>query len=288
MSIGRALLPVMVLGGAATIVLGFAFLVVQTRDSGVGTAATAPVATVAPAADAVVADETVEPPAARQPGSVCQSVAERPEPGEPPVFSAEYTQQRTVLGLTIVGNADVDPEAFDIAEATIERMFAANDLIAPLVEAGAYVVIVDARRDLAELPEFRCLDAATAAVYSSACAVADLADYPLATVNELDILGNRAGPCRGLNILYHELGHLVHAWSTPLADYYDARLLYQDAVDSGVYGRNAYALTNFREYFAEGTQAYFLSVQPNGARDRQWLEANDPELFAILDLLYSP
>ena len=41
-------------------------------------------------------------------------------------------------------------------------------------------------------------------------------------------------------------------------------------------------------YFAEGTQAYFLSVQPNDGRDRAWLQENDPALFAILDSLYRP
>ena len=285
MAIGRTLLPVLILSGAAAIVLAFAFAVVQSRDSGSGQTAAAPPATVAPTAAQA---EPGDPPAARQPGSVCQSFAERPEPGEAPVFALEYTQQRTVLGLTIVGNKDVDTRAFAIAEETIERMFAENDLVGPLVEAGAYVVIADARQDIADLPEFRCLDEATAARYSSACAVADLADYPLATVSELDLLGSRRGPCRGLNILFHELGHLVHAWSTPLADYYDARLLYQDAVESEVYGRDAYALTNFHEYFAEGTQSYFLAVRANGARDRAWLQENDPELFAILEALYSP
>jgi len=285
MASGRALLPVLVPSGAAAIVLGFAFAVVQSQDGGSGRMAAVPPATAAATATQA---QPEDPPTARQPGSVCQSFGDRPEPGEAPVFAPEYTQQRTVLGLTIVGNKDVDTRAFAIAEETIERMFAENDLVGRLVEAGAYVVIAAARQEIADLPEFRCLDEATAARYSSACAVADLADYPLATVSELDLLGSRRGPCRGLNILFHELGHLVHAWSMPLADYYDARLLYQDAVDSGAYGRGAYALTNFLEYFAEGTQSYFLAVRANGARDRAWLQENDPELFAILGALYSP
>ncbi|MEI2659871.1 MAG: hypothetical protein V9G11_07975 [Bifidobacterium adolescentis] len=43
--------------------------------------------------------------------------------------------------------------------------------------------------------------------------VAHRAHYPVVTVNELDLLGSRSGPCAGLNILYHELGHLVQGWT---------------------------------------------------------------------------
>jgi hypothetical protein len=41
------------------------------------------------------------------------------------------------------------------------------------------------------------------------------------------------------------------------------------------------------EYFAEGTQAYF-DVNDDQPRDRAWLEANDPQLFAMLQRIYGP
>ena len=80
----------------------------------------------------VPAEQDAEPIDAPQPrratGDVCQGVIKRPGKGQPTAFPAEYTQQRHVLGLTIVGNARVQSAAFDRAEETIRRMFAGNGL----------------------------------------------------------------------------------------------------------------------------------------------------------------
>ena len=118
-----------------------------------------------------------------------------------------------------------------------------------------------------------------------ACGVADRADYPVATVNELDLTGDVKGPCRGLNILYHELGHLVQGWAVEPSDYFDIKIAYQAALDGGKY-RTDYARTNSNEYFAEATQAFFYHLDPRGGRDRAWLKSYDPEVYAILERVY--
>ena len=120
-----------------------------------------------------------------------------------------------------------------------------------------------------------------------ACGIADRADYPVVTVSELDLLGEITGPCAGLNILFHELGHLVQNWSLAPADYFEVRYLYQQALDAGLYAGD-YAATNANEYWAEATQAYFLHSDLNGNRDRAWLESYDPALYEIVDRAYSP
>lgn len=213
--------------------------------------------------------------------NVCQGILHVPGPGEPRMFSAEYTQRREASGLTVVANADVDEAAMDEAVKTVERVFAENDLEATLMAEGAYVIVAARDQGVLDLPEFRCMDTReNQEFYSHVCGVADRADYPVVTVNELDLLGKRNGPCGGLNILYHELGHLVQGWALPPADYFDVRQYYQDSMSAGRY-RNEYGARNANEYFAESVQAYFLS-QDGRKRDRDWLERYDPQMFELL------
>lgn len=219
-------------------------------------------------------------------GSVCQGYLNRPDPAAERVFADEYVTRVEVGGIYIVANEDVSQEAVEAATETVERFFANNDLERVLVDEGAYVIIADSSQGVLDLPEFRCLDSASNQDYfTHVCGVADRADYPVVTVNERDLTGDRRGPCRGLNILYHELGHLIQGWTLEPADYFDIRQMYQDALDAGKY-EDAYAATNFAEYFAEGTQAYFLHVEPGGGKDREWLRKYDPALFELLDRIY--
>lgn len=218
--------------------------------------------------------------------NVCQGLLHRPDPGAARIFAPEYTQRRETNGIVIVGNASVDSKAMDEAARTVARLFQNNDLEEPLAAEGAYVVVADSKQGVLDLPEFACLDsAATQEFFSHVCGVADRADYPVVTVNEDDLLGKRSGPCAGLNILYHELGHLVQGWTLGPADYIDIRLFYQDALNAGKYRRD-YANTNPNEYFAEATQAYFLTSDVEGNHNRQWLQQYDPQIYELVSRLY--
>jgi len=234
------------------------------------------------------ATETPEPPPARidSGGSVCQGVISRPAPDQPRVFDPSYTKQREVVGIAVVAPEAVSDRALDEAVATIETLFANNDLEGPLAEEGAYVIVLAAGQGVLDLPEFSCLrDELGSDFFDHVCGVADRADYPVATVSELDVTGDPRGPCQGTNILFHELGHLVQGWTLEHADYLDTRLLYQDALNAGKYA-GEYASTNANEYFAEGTQAYFTERGRGESRHRQWLERYDPELFKLLQSVY--
>jgi len=228
------------------------------------------------------------PPAARldPSGSVCQGVIRRPGPGEARTFDASYTRQREVLGIMIIAQEAVSDHALDQAEATVRAIFANNRLNEPLAEEGAYIIVAAAGQGVLELPEFGCLqDQLGSDLFDHVCGVADRADYPVATVNELDVIEDPLGPCRGTNILFHELGHLVQGWTLEHADYIDLKLLYQDALSGGKYA-GEYASTNTNEYFAEGTQAFFTERQPGVTRHREWLQRYDPELFKLLQQIY--
>lgn len=220
-------------------------------------------------------------------GNVCQGIAARPAPGTPRVFSSHYTQQAEARGISIVASDGVNPRALTAAQDTIEDLFANNDLAGILVEEGAYVIITDGNEGILELPEFSCLsEEASASIIEHACGIADRADYPVVTVNEWDLLADRRGPCNGLNILYHELGHLVQGWSLDPQRYLDVKYLYQKALDAGKYD-DFYAATNPNEYFAEATQAYFVGTGARGRQDRDWLQEYDPELFQLVDDVYN-
>jgi hypothetical protein len=214
--------------------------------------------------------------------SVCQSVFARREAGGEQQFDPEYTQIRTVLGISIVAGPGVTSDALEAAEETIRRMFLNNDLEQALEEAQAYVIVAEPNQDVLDLPEFSCLeDSFGAEFFERVCGVADRAAFPVVTVNTLDLLGDPSGPCGGVNILFHELGHMIETWAMAPADYFDARLLHHDAVTAGLY-EGEYAATNFREYWAEGTQAFFLHSDRSGERDREWLKGYDPALYDLL------
>ncbi len=202
------------------------------------------------------------------------------------VFDPSYTQKRDTLGLTIVAGPAVSSAALDAAEVTIRRVFANNDLEDFLAEQGAYVVVAEPDQGILDLPEFACLEGELGTnFFTHVCGIADRADYPVVTVNALDLLGDTRGPCDGVNILYHELGHMVQNFAADPPDQLDSRLLYSDAMAAGLY-EGQYASTNYHEYFAEGTQAYFDAQDRAGRFNRSWLQGYDPKLYELLVRIY--
>ncbi len=229
---------------------------------------------------------SADPPEAKAAGNVCEGTLRRPDPSQAKTFPAIYTKRTEAMGITIVADTAVRDEALAEAKKTVERVFKNNDLAQPLTEQGAYIVVADRRQQVLDLPEFACLQGQVDAnFFNHVCGVADRADYPVVTVNELDLLGERSGPCQGLNILYHEIGHLVQGWSIAPADYFDSKAMYQAAMNAGKYNRQ-YAATNSHEYFAEGTQSYFLYGEPGGNHDRKWLKEYDPDLYNLFARVY--
>jgi len=225
-------------------------------------------------------------PEAKSGANVCEGTLRRPDPNQPRTFPAIYTKRAEAKGITIVADASVRDEALVEAKKTVERLFKNNELARPLTEQGAYVIVADRKQQVLDLPEFACLQGQVDQdFFNHVCGVADRADYPVVTVNELDLLGERSGPCQGLNILYHELGHLVQGWSIAPADYFDSKAMYQAAMNAGKYKRQ-YAATNAHEYFAEATQSYFLYGEVGGGHDRKWLQGYDPDIYDLLARIY--
>jgi hypothetical protein len=236
-----------------------------------------------PATSAVVS--TATPDALSTATDVCTTSFDFAEKEEQ-VFDAFYTNRREVLGLTIVGGPDVPSAALDAAEVTLLRVFEHNAHEEILARQGAYIIVAEADQGVLDLPEFACLeDELGTNFFTHVCGIADRADYPVVTVNALDLLGSSRGPCDGVNILYHELGHMVHNFAADPPDHLESRWLYADAMAAGLY-EGKYAATNYREYFAEGTQSYFDAQDREGRFNRSWLEEYDPELYELLRRVY--
>jgi len=199
---------------------------------------------------------------------------------------SEYTQRMEVHGIRVVAPEGVSRDAMEAAAATIEEMFARNDLEDALADLGAYVVIADDTQHVLDLPEFACLaERPDSNLFDQACGLADHAAYPVVAVHELDLLGDPGGPCQGLNVLYHELGHLVQNYAIDKETDKAIGELYDAAISAGRY-RRQYAGSNPHEYFAEGTQDYFHYGDPARFRDHDWLRDYDPGLFELLAELY--
>jgi hypothetical protein len=86
----------------------------------------------------------------------------------------------------------------------------------------------------------------------------------------------------------HEVAHVIQ----------DKALNRDDAkaVDDAFKGRtkakgpwtDTYASNNPREYWAQATVCYFGEDQGEGANGADWLQQNDPALYAVLQRVYGP
>jgi uncharacterized protein (DUF885 family) len=108
--------------------------------------------------------------------------------------------------------------------------------------------------------------------------------------NLLNLKGDRY---RNENILIHEFAHAIHEIGLRrVHPKFDERLreTYQKAKDKGLW-QKTYALTNHKEYWAEGVQSYFDCNAPAGGvhnevNTREKLEKYDPDLFQLIDEVF--
>jgi hypothetical protein len=105
---------------------------------------------------------------------------------------------------------------------------------------------------------------------------------------EENLLCLKGDPYGDENILIHEFAHAVHLMAVNEIDKtFDKRLraAYDAAKAAGLWEKT-YALTNDREYFAEGVQSWFDCNAPkrhehNGVDTREKLKAYDPALAKL-------
>jgi hypothetical protein len=115
-------------------------------------------------------------------------------------------------------------------------------------------------------------------------------DVPVTTSAEENVL--QYGPGRdvyaGECILLHELGHTIFdmAVAKTRPDLLEKlKNAYDDAHAKGLY-KGFYADTNYQEYWAEGTQAWFDCTAQHPTKSREALRTFDPSLAAITEEVY--
>jgi hypothetical protein len=113
-------------------------------------------------------------------------------------------------------------------------------------------------------------------------------ERPSVSGAEENLLCLKGDPYRNENITIHEFAHAVHLMAVNEVDKtFDQRLREAfEAAKAGGLWKETYALTNDREYFAEGVQSWFDCNAPkghehNGVDTREKLRAYDPGLAKL-------
>ena len=116
---------------------------------------------------------------------------------------------------------------------------------------------------------------------------------PAVSGAEENLLGYPGDPYPAENILIHEFGHVIHERGMNSVDAtFDRRLLaaYDAAKREGLW-KGTYAGTNYKEYWAVGTQAWFDAGRENDS-DHNWVNTRaevkkyDQRLAALLSEVY--
>ncbi|XP_067684655.1 uncharacterized protein [Haliotis asinina] len=105
------------------------------------------------------------------------------------------------------------------------------------------------------------------------------------------------------NILVHEFGHGVQKYGLDSTYNHKVVAAYNHARSAGLWTHSAYAMSNYKEYFAEASTAFFNVNQQTSAAGmnkcghsyycdteahaRAWLKQHDPQLFDVLSYAYT-
>jgi len=110
---------------------------------------------------------------------------------------------------------------------------------------------------------------------------------PLGSSAEENALCDSNDRYRGEDITVHEFAHSLHLLGFALVfPNFNRELqgLYNAARAANVWGGSHYAMTDFKEYFAEGVQSFFNCNMADSyaPTDRSQLSRRDPNLYAFL------
>ncbi len=222
-----------------------------------------------------------------------------PEPVSPPSIVRDffqldpfYEQWIDVGGLPVIASAKVNPYAVKEAAWLITKMIGHRpEVLRSMVENKARFAVIAHTEIITEIPEYRS-DAPPDFLVSWGRGAGGT-EGATVTSSEENLL-NYPGESYGgrYNVLIHELAHGIHLLGLNTLDpTFDDRLriTYEAAIKKGLW-QGTYASSDRKEYWAEGTQAWF---HPNGAgsfnrfgNTRQSLKAYDPGLATLLTEVY--
>ncbi|MDE0324905.1 MAG: WD40 repeat domain-containing protein [Candidatus Poribacteria bacterium] len=222
-----------------------------------------------------------------------------PEPVPPPPIVRNffelapfYEQWIDVGGLPVIASAKVNPYALKEAAWLITKMIGHRpEILRSMVGNRARFSVIAHTEVITEIPEYHSDPRPDFLVFRERGWGGT--EGATVTSSEENIL-NYPGDISGgrYNILIHEFAHGIHILGLSALDpTFDERLriTYEAAMKKGLW-QGTYASVDRREYWAEGTQAWF---NPNGAgsfsrfgNTRQTLKTYDPDLAALLTEIY--
>jgi hypothetical protein len=208
-----------------------------------------------------------------------------------------YEKYLNTSGIALVSSAKVPDEALVTANEVIGHMLANRpDMVKAMAAGSARVAIISKDEKISEVPEYTWIWPKS---YWNKRARGFGGHWfiPVTVCDEENMLGDKSDPWKGECILIHEFAHAVHEHGMHTLDgTFDGRLkrTYQAAMAAGLW-HDTYAITDRKEYWAEGVQCYFDSNikadPPNGVhnaiRTREALEAYDPALFNLIDEVFA-
>lgn len=192
-------------------------------------------------------------------------------------------------GFAIVGSKRVSDYALREAAYIVDHMLEGRDDVRRAIVGKKIRLAVMAYDELtADVPEHSDLRptkywnrrarglGATLVRPAVSCAEENLLEYP-------------GDPYKGENILTHEFGHVIHEIGMAVVDpTFDGRLktAFEEAKRAGLW-KGTYAMTNHKEYWAEGVQSWFDANQDgrnshNTIATRERIRKYDPRLSKLL------
>ena len=222
-----------------------------------------------------------------------------PEPVPPPAIVRDffqldpfYQQWINVKGFPVLASEEVSPYAVKETAYLIDKMIGHRlDMLRVFAQNKERFSIVGYDQGITQIPEYSYLQPDFYVdIRSRGFGAADL--NLTTSTSEENLLEYPEDPYDGLNVFLHELAHTVHERGMNKMDPgFDDRLkmIYEAALTKGLW-ENTYAAVNHKEYWAEGSEAWFnpktTSSFDRFGDTREDLKAYDPELAALITEVY--
>lgn len=204
------------------------------------------------------------------------------------------TQSRTEDGIGIVGDG-VSPSALAAAAAFVDAEIGdRTDIQGRMTAAKVQVVIVPRDKRMTDLPQFAHLrntctvDGRRWEEVRGSGGVTTPDGHFAVAVPEENLVNTGTGndPYGAFNVGLHEFAHVLHSKGLSQSDQAKITALYaQQTNDHGEF-TETYGRSNEKEYFAQATNAFFRQNGLVGKNSPEWLQANDPDMYAFLVTVY--
>ena len=224
-----------------------------------------------------------------------------PDPVPPPAAVRDffeldpfYQQWISVEGFPVLASEQVNPYALKETAWLIWQMIGHRpDVLQAFVQKSLRFSVIAHNELISEIPEyiFPFPDFLSFWARGLGGAGLEVPGHPAVSSSEENILHYPDGG-GSYSVLIHEFAHAIHLFGLNTTDpTFNNRLkiVYDTAMAKGLW-QDTYASSNRREYWAEGTQAWF---HPNGhgsfshcGNTRSALKAYDPGLAALLTEIY--